>query len=205
LIVDDEEAILDSFSKGLHRLGYSVETCRGSVEAVAGPWRDGLREAWETGSMVRSDSTLSVPVQARGETLGALQLEKSTSAWTEREVTLVQTVVEQLGLALESARLYEDTRQSAGRERIARQITDRMRTTLDWDDLMQTAVREIGQAVQASRVFVQWLPPKVTDEEVTGLLVRGGQVAGVDASERTSDPTANGADSGPGSLGTGDA
>jgi GAF domain-containing protein len=139
--------------------GYRVSE-RGDVEALSGVWKRELQEASRTGRTVQSNSTLAVPVTVRGETLGAVQLEKGDSDWSEREVSLVATVIDQLGIALDSARLYEDTQQSAARERVARQITDRMRTTLDWDDLMQTAVQEIGQAVQASRVFVQWLPPR---------------------------------------------
>jgi GAF domain-containing protein len=40
-----------------------------------------------------------------------------------------------------------------------------MRATLDWEELLRTTVQEIGQAVQASRVFVQWQAPELADDE----------------------------------------
>ena len=81
-------------------------------------------------------------------------------------MTLIQTVVEQLGLALDSARLFEDTQLSAARERLAREVTDRMRATLDWDELMKVGVRDISHAARASRVFVVWAPPESEAEQV---------------------------------------
>lgn len=163
--------------------GYRL-TPQGTVSAAVGPWEDGMRRAVEKFEVIQEGATLVVPIAARGQAVGAVRLQKTApragrkapqtapeangAGWAPREVSLVQTVVEQLGLALDSARLYEDTQLSAARERTAREITDRMRATLDWDELMQTAVQEIGRAVQASRVYVQWAPPserRAPDEE----------------------------------------
>lgn len=149
----------------------------GSTEGPADTRHRG--EGCPSGQMVQQDRTLSVPIIARGVPLGAVRLTKSETAWTDGEKAMVATVVEQLGLALDSARLYEDTQIRAARERVAREVSDHMRATVDWDDLMQTAVQEIGQAVQASRVFVQWLPPDAagTDHRYAGTTRRSGFVA----------------------------
>lgn len=147
--------------------GY-LSTRAGNLVPTAGPMNAPMRQAVMRQEVVEADGALVVPIAARGQTLGALRLQRAGSAagdasvggqWTDREVGLVQTIVEQLGLALDSARLYEDTQISASRERTAREIADRMRATLDWDELMQTAIREIGRAVDASHVYVQWLSP----------------------------------------------
>lgn len=147
--------------------GYTFSR-QGRLAAVEGPWSEDLREAWRTHDAVVRDHTLAVPIIVRGIRLGAMRLSKRGAAWTPRETALVQTIVDQLGIALEGARLYEDTQIAAARERLAREITDRMRSTVDWDDLMQTAVQEIGQAVKASRVFVQWLPASETGDDGDG-------------------------------------
>jgi GAF domain-containing protein len=143
--------------------GYLADP-HGRLQPVAGTWAPDMVRARDAQDTVidADDRTLAVPISTRGQSVGAVRLQKPENSpdWTEQEMALIQTVVGQLEIALDSARLYEDTQLSAARERIAREVTDRMRATLDWDELMQTAVQEIGQVVQASRAFVQWLPPE---------------------------------------------
>jgi hypothetical protein len=57
-------------------------------------------------------------------------------------------------VALESARLHQDTQQRATREQLAAQVTARMRETLDMDTVLKTAVFEIGQALGLAEVEV---------------------------------------------------
>jgi nitrate/nitrite-specific signal transduction histidine kinase len=148
--------------------GYQM-TARGQVESVTGPWQQELMAARDAGEAVEAagGQTLTVPIAVRGETMGAVRLQKADGGegWSPQEMTLVEDMLDQLAIALDSARLYEDTQLSAARERIAREVTDRMRATLDWEELLRTTVQEIGQAVQASRVFVQWQAPELADDE----------------------------------------
>ncbi len=45
------------------------------------------------------------------------------------------------------------------RARVVHQVAERLHAADDWDSLMRSAVEETGHAVQASRVYIQWLPP----------------------------------------------
>jgi len=147
-------------------LGYRATSA--SVLAVhsdADSGRDGW--TWEVGvpdgvpeACDGHAETLTVSIVARGGQIGAVQLQKAARSgrWSQREVEVVRTVVEQLSVALDSARLFEETQLSAAHERLAREITDKMRATLDWDGLMQATVEEIGRALHASRVYVHWAP-----------------------------------------------
>ena len=67
----------------------------------------------------------------------------------------MDTLVDQLETALETARLYSDTQVQAGRERLTHEITDKLHRSLDMDDLMQTFLQEISSALGASGAFVQ--------------------------------------------------
>jgi len=60
-----------------------------------------------------------------------------------------------LGLALESARLFEETQRMAERERLVSEITAKVRASMDVDIILQTAVRELGAALGTDRAFVQ--------------------------------------------------
>jgi GAF domain-containing protein/HAMP domain-containing protein len=59
-------------------------------------------------------SALAAPIQIRGETVGVLNLEETSveHVWTEDEIALVQAVADQLGQALEEARLFQQTQAS---------------------------------------------------------------------------------------------
>jgi len=105
----------------------------------------------------QTGSALALPIKVRGQTIGIVDMQKKTpgSEWTAEEVTLVETLTEQLSVALESARLYQDTQQRASREQLAAQLTSRMRETLDMDTVLKTAVLEIGQALGLAEVEVR--------------------------------------------------
>jgi GAF domain-containing protein len=68
---------------------------------------------------------------------------------------LLEGLAEQMGQALESARLYQDTQRRAARERMVSEITARMRETLDVDTVLRTAIREMGTALGIPRVEVR--------------------------------------------------
>jgi GAF domain-containing protein len=52
---------------------------------------------------------------------------------------------------LESARLYEETRRRAERERLTGEITARIRASNDPQTILQTAAHELRKALQADR------------------------------------------------------
>jgi hypothetical protein len=92
-----------------------------------------------------------------GQTIGVLYIRKAADnpQWRAEEVELIQSVVEQLGLTLESARLYQDAQRRAIHEQLISEITTRMHETLDVDTLLQTAVQEIGAALELHDVTIE--------------------------------------------------
>jgi GAF domain-containing protein len=80
------------------------------------------------------------------------------------EIDLLVALTQQLSAALEGAQLYDATQRRASREQLTREITDRLRAALDWDELLQVAVQEMGDALGASRAFVQWMEPETLPE-----------------------------------------
>jgi C4-dicarboxylate-specific signal transduction histidine kinase len=71
---------------------------------------DLLPEAKPTVQKERMRGFLCVPIHSRGRLLGTLSLGRQTlDAFDEREVTLVEATADQIGLALDNARLYSET------------------------------------------------------------------------------------------------
>jgi hypothetical protein len=61
-------------------------------------------------------------------------------------------------VALESAQLFEETQRRASRERLIGEVTARVRETLDMDTVLQTAIREVGEALGLAEVEVRMGP-----------------------------------------------
>ena len=106
---------------------------------------------------------IGVPIRLRNQVLGVLNVRFEDAEVPAETIRLVEQVADRLALSLESARLLAETRRVALRERMIGDVTDRMRRTLDWDDLMQTTTLELREMLDASRVFIQWRPPQAGD------------------------------------------
>jgi len=103
--------------------------------------------------MARTQSLpLTIPIRIRGQTLGTFEAIKPNGAeWTQEEMDTALALVEQLNTALDSARLYQETRRRAERERLAGEITAKLRATNDPQVILQTAIQELRQALGATR------------------------------------------------------
>jgi GAF domain-containing protein len=107
------------------------------------------------GSGEAEPDVLVVPITLRGEVIGTLGLQETHGGWSDEDVTLIQTIADQMALAIETARLFEETQRRAARERVVADITARVRSSLDLDGILQTAVRELAAALNTDRAFVQ--------------------------------------------------
>jgi len=116
-------------------------------------WRGDGDEGQEEGA---ASSALAVPITLRGQPIGVLGFkEEGTRQWSEDDIALAEALAEQFALAADNLRLLDETQRRAARERLTREITDKIRRTVDMDDLMQTALQEMATALGANRAFVQ--------------------------------------------------
>ncbi len=127
-------------------------------------WTPEMQRAARAGRSVRSSdqdasgqATLVVPLRVRDRVVGVLSFGKDEPdrPWTAEEQALLETLVDELGLALESARLYEDVQRRAAREQLVGEVTSRMRETLEMETVLATAAREIGKALGLTALDVR--------------------------------------------------
>ena len=146
------------------------------VTRTEGIRRSELEQALQKRASLRGSDTdiedkhpLTVPVKVRGNVVGVLDTHKSSEAgeWTPEEVRLLETLAEQVGVALESARLYRDAQRRAAHERLVGEITDKMSRAADIDMLMQTTIQEMAAALDVPSAFVQFgaAPGMAWDED----------------------------------------
>jgi GAF domain-containing protein/HAMP domain-containing protein len=100
---------------------------------------------------------LVAPIRIYEETIGYLSFE-AQRPWTSDEIVMAESAVQQLGLALETARLLEDTRQRAARESLTDEVTTRMRESLDLESVVITAAQEIRQALGLDDLIINLTP-----------------------------------------------
>ncbi len=100
---------------------------------------------------------LLAPIQVQQRTVGVLSFE-SARPWTAEEEQLARTVIGQLGLALENARLLDTTRLSALQEKARGEILGRVRASVQVDTILRSAAEELGRALQVERARIQLIP-----------------------------------------------
>jgi PAS domain S-box-containing protein len=102
-------------------------------------------------------SALAVPIVLRGAVIGVLGIhdDEEGRRWTEDEISLVEEVVARMAQAAESIRLLDDTQHRVAREQMIGGVTARLRETLDMDTILQTAAREIREALGLRDVTIQ--------------------------------------------------
>ena len=74
--------------------------------------------------------------------------------YSEEELNLIQTVADRLALALESARLLEDSQREAAKEQVIGQITGKIGSSINLRNVLQTAVEELGYAIPGSEIEI---------------------------------------------------
>ena len=78
-------------------------------------------------------AAVAVPVKLRGEVIGILHIESNDLfEWHQDEVSLVQAVAERAAFAMENARLFQDPRRRAAKERLISKSTARISSALMW-------------------------------------------------------------------------
>jgi GAF domain-containing protein len=110
-----------------------------------------LIKAVETGDLIiGSDGlTISMPIRVRGQIIGAIRLKKSeiSESWTQEETNLAIALSDQLGGAMESARLYKESQQFAARESLISDISARISAISHTDAILRETVLELGQTL----------------------------------------------------------
>jgi GAF domain-containing protein len=149
--------------RGQPELGYLRDDQ--GVSGVGDRWQPEAEQALRTGKTVQGGdgaTNVAVPIEVHGQVIGVIDAYKppGSGEWTEEQISLMETLSEQLAVALDSARLYRETQRRSVEDRLVGELTARLRETLDVDTVLQTAVREMGRALGISRIEVRMGRPK---------------------------------------------
>jgi len=105
-------------------------------------------------SIVANSQKLTAPINLRDQIIGQLTIEGS-EPWTMDQKNLVNAVAAQAAVALENARLVNESRQIAVRERMLAEINSKIWASNTVDGVLQTAIKELGRRLDASSVSIE--------------------------------------------------
>jgi len=105
-----------------------------------------------------------VPIKLRGQIIGVVTV-KLKDDYSANTITTIESAADRLALAMESARLYEEARLRADREQSISRITTAISTPTEYEDILQTTVREIGRMLDDAEVAIQIVGSLSDDEQ----------------------------------------
>ncbi len=185
--VREQEAVIDRFSNQVSELqqrGQSVSTATwsqylegrgqtgfgfdydGSMIVPSSSLPDEIRQAIERGEITseRRDDVqiVHVPIILRDQIIGAFTFNLPRDrAIGERQLEMLRTVANRLGVALESNRLLEQTQAQALRERRASEIGSVLLTATDVETVLDLAASNFNEALGAVQTRVYLDPARL--------------------------------------------
>jgi len=159
------ELSLQSWQALIRRENIPVYTVTADGELEAAPAETNPKEiqAIYEGKIIQDDGrTILLPVKSRGQILGGIRISKENpqEKWTKSQIQLAETLAEQLSVALESARLFEETQRKAQREAIISDISAKIGASFRMDKIIQTTVKELGEALNDTEVTFRLTDPQ---------------------------------------------
>jgi GAF domain-containing protein len=98
----------------------------------------------------------AVPIISRDVVLGVLDIQHNIlNGINEEEITLLQSISDQIAIALENARLFDQIQRQANYESLLNQVTQKIQTASSVDQVLQITAQELGRALNADYTSVQ--------------------------------------------------
>jgi GAF domain-containing protein len=141
---------------GSGMVGWSIANAQPRIALDVG--RDAVRLT--TAELPETRSEAAIPLRSRGKVLGAMTVQSSQpAAFGEVEITIFQSLADQLAIALDNARLFSESRQALEQaQRAYRQVSGRA-----WQEFLQA---EGAYRVQYRYGQINVATSQDTDEQV---------------------------------------
>ena len=106
--------------------------------------------------------SLSIPLMLRGTRIGTLKLNAPdpNRIWTDEEILLAQATADRTALAIENARLLQDAQKRAAKERAIGEISSKIGSLVNLENIVQTAIEELGSTLPGTEIAIQFSPQK---------------------------------------------
>lgn len=102
--------------------------------------------------------SLSVPIMLRGTRIGTLKLSTADSnrMWTDDEVDIAKATAERTAIAIENARLLEESKKRETKERTIGEISAKIGSSSNLESILEIAIRELGNNLPETDIAIQF-------------------------------------------------
>ena len=153
-----------TFSREKEFVGYQQSLTSGKklTELVE---TDEIQQAMNRGEVlifhadgITQEASIVVPIKLRGQIIGNMKIKAPTKnrQWSTDEVNLAETISERLSIALENARLIQESQRQVIKEQTISEVTGKIGASIDLKNVLRTAVEELGRAMPGSEVAIQF-------------------------------------------------
>jgi PAS domain S-box-containing protein len=107
-------------------------------------------------------SIMYVAIRVGDEVTAAFALSTTNEPrnWSDADIALAKAVADQTGIAIRQAELFQKADATSKREVLVNNVTMAIRASLSLSDVLNTATRELGIALSASRVHLHLYDPE---------------------------------------------
>jgi len=109
----------------------------------------------EEGAREPDSQALQASITLHDQKIGVIKIKRKEQNWHPREQAMLEEIATQVGLALENARLLEETQARAHRDQMVAAVSTRMRATLNLETILQTAARELQRGLNLKEAEVR--------------------------------------------------
>ena len=142
----------------------------GRIFPVEGKVSDNLDHIMQSTETLVDENKLraNIPITVRGKSIGVIQLtkENNSRAWEEKDLDLAQILTAELSRAMDSARLFDETKKQADRERVVGEISDRMRETMNVESVVRLAADELYKLLDLEHITIHLNPDDIQGEDI---------------------------------------
>jgi len=133
-----------------------------SRQGIRGYHFDGINARKMDSTDLKHPHSIAIPLILRGTQIGTLKLSTSDPSrkWDEDEIALAQATAERTALAIENARLLQEAQKRASKEQTIGQISAKISTLVNLDNILQTTLQELGSTLSGTDVAIQFLSGK---------------------------------------------
>jgi PAS domain S-box-containing protein len=156
-----------------HRLPVGRVGIVGNVAATGQPRiaLDVGEDAWHfvNPDLPNTRSEMGLPLKVREQVIGVLDVQSTeVAAFSDEDVSVLQTLADQLAGAIANARLFHEVRTEATRRALINEVQEAAAKSLDPDELLHRAGEVISRRLKRASALFSWEP---TDKSLRPIAV----------------------------------